>query len=59
MNAHVGFQIGKFGTRVAALIAIVIFLHQVGCGQLWPSWKILIYDLCIQRVLKASVNWYN
>ena len=24
-------------------------------GRLWPSWKILIYDLRIQRV----VNWYN
>ena len=27
-------------------------------GRLWPSWKILIYDLRIQRVLKAPVNWY-
>ena len=26
VNLHVGFQIGKFGTRVAGLIAIVIFL---------------------------------
>ena len=26
VNSHVGFQIGNFGTRVAALIAIVIFL---------------------------------
>ena len=31
-------------------------LHQVG---LQPSWKILIYDLRIQRVLKAPVNWYK
>ena len=28
-------------------------------GRLWPSWKILIYDLRIQRVLKAPVNWYS
>ena len=26
VNSHVGFQIGKFGTRVAALVAIVSFL---------------------------------
>ena len=27
VNSHMGFQIEKFGTRLAALIAIVIFLY--------------------------------
>ena len=27
VNSHMGFQIEKFGNRVAALIAIVIFLY--------------------------------
>ena len=43
MNAQVGFQIGKFGTRVAALIAIVIFLcirlDLVDFGHLWKFWS--------------------
>ena len=60
MNAHVGFQIGKFGTRLAALIAIVIFLCiRVDLANFGQLRKFLIYDLCIQRLLKALVNWYN
>ena len=43
VNAQVGFQIGKFGTRVAALIAIVIFLcirlDLVDFGHLGKFWS--------------------
>ena len=45
MNSHMGFQIKKFGTRLAALIAIVIFLYirmdlDFGHhGKFWKTWK--------------------
>ena len=51
VNSHVGFQIGNFGTRVAALIAIVIFLcirlNLVDFGYLGKFWfMICVFSLC-------------
>jgi len=51
VNSHVGFQIGKFGTRVAALIAIVIFLcirlNLVDFGYLGKFWfMICVFSVC-------------
>ena len=51
VNSHVGFQIGKFGTRVAALIAIVIFLcirlDLVDFGRLGKFWFIIcVFSVC-------------
>ena len=51
VNSHVGFQIGKFGTRVAALIAIVIFLcirlDVVDFGHLGKFWfMICVFSVC-------------
>ena len=44
--AYMGFQIEKFGTRLAALIAIVIFLYIrmnlvdfAHHGKFWKTWK--------------------
>ena len=46
VNSHLGFQIEKFGTRLAAVIAIVIFLYirmdlvDFGhVGKFWKTWK--------------------
>ena len=51
VNSHVGFGIGKFGTREAALIAIVIFLcirlDLVDFGYLGKFWfMICVFSVC-------------
>ena len=53
MNSHVGFQIGKFGTRVATLIAIVIFLSS---GWIWSTLAILENSEKVGKVKVARFN---
>ena len=66
MNSHVGFQIGKFGTRVATLIAFVIFLYirldLVDFGHLekfWKSWKVNVMTVMMRTtttMLRTKMN---
>ena len=66
VNSHVGFQIGKFGTRVATLIAFVIFLYirldLVDFGHLekfWKSWKVNVMTVMMRTtttMLRTKMN---
>ena len=70
INSHVGFQIGKFGTRVATLIAFVIFLYirldLVDFGHLekfWKSWKVNVMTamsmMMMMMMMMAGIFTYG